>query len=162
MTNYTFHDLQIDSTTTQLDRIEAKLDKLLERKKPKKTLLTEWIPPKGVSQKIWDEYLAHRKEKGQKVTERAYKMMIKKLMSWSEEGVNLDEVLLTSITNGYTGIFKPHTKATKQTNNASVEFIADNALNDWAARNGAPAAKNQIGYDYDRYRADLIKWERSR
>ncbi len=52
-----FSNLQLEPTTTQLDRIEAKLDKLLERKKPKKTLLVDWIPPRGVTPKIWDEDL---------------------------------------------------------------------------------------------------------
>jgi hypothetical protein len=92
---------------TQLDRIETKLDQLLARKKPKKSLLQDMPPPKGVSPETWDNFLAHRKDKGQKVTERAYKMMFKKLMAWGTEGIDLDEVLTTSIQNGYTGIFKP-------------------------------------------------------
>ena len=97
----------------QMNRIEAMLIQLLERKKPKKSLLTEWMPPEGVDPKVWDNYLKHRKDKGQKVTERAYKMMFKKLMAWGKEGIDLDEVLNSSIQNGYTGIFKPNGIAAK-------------------------------------------------
>jgi hypothetical protein len=80
--------------------------------KPKNDFIM--IPPEGVDPKVWDDYLKHRKEKGQKVTERAYNMMFKKLMEWGKDGVDLDEVLKSSIQNGYTGIFKPKTNGFEQ------------------------------------------------
>ena len=91
----------------QLDRIEAKLDQLLARKKPKKSLLNEWIPPSYVDQEIWDAFLKHRKEKKQALKEESYKWCLREMDKMHKAGHDVDEAITKSIANGYTGIFAP-------------------------------------------------------
>ena len=90
---------------TQLDRIEAKLDKLLERKKPKQSLLTEWIVPDYIDQDIWNQYLKMRKEKGNSMIESVYISQLKKFELWHKNKVDSNEVLRRSIENGWVGLF---------------------------------------------------------
>ena len=48
------------------------------------------------------------------------------------------------------------------TNESSLTHVPDTALADWAKRNGGPPPKQQMDYDYARYRADLEEWARRR
>jgi len=89
----------------QLDRIEAKLDKLLERKKPKQSLLTEWIVPPYINQDIWNQYVKMRKEKKNSITESIYIAALKKFDKWHKNGIDTNKVLLKSVENGWIGLF---------------------------------------------------------
>ena len=108
------------SEPTQLDRIEAQnaeilaiVEKLLERKKPKKSLLTEWILPAYVDEKIWAAFLKHRKEKGQSLQEESYKWCMREMDKIKKAGHDVNAAITKSIANGYTGIFAPRTDKTK-------------------------------------------------
>ena len=103
--DYELMQCQLD--VSQLDRIEAKLDKLLERKKPKQSLLTEWIPPTYVDQEIWDAFIKHRKEKKHALKEESYKWCMREMDKINKAGHDVNEALTKSIANGYTGIFAP-------------------------------------------------------
>ena len=118
--------------------------------------------PDFIKSEIWGDFVQHRKEKKSPLKPTTLKQVFKDLSKWKSEGDDPNEILITSIRNGWTGIFKPGAKKKKSTNGASVEYVPDDELNAWAARNKAPSAKNQIGYTYDKYRADLINWEQSR
>ena len=110
----------------QLNRIEAMLIQLLERKKPKQSLLNEWIPPVFVDSNIWDDFIAHRKEKGHAMKETTYKRMLKKMNQWHKDKMDVDGILLASIENGWIGLFEPRNLAKEsqqhvQTNSASYK-----------------------------------------
>jgi len=90
---------------TQLDRIEAKLDKLLERKKPKKSLLTEWIVPPYIDQEVWNQYLKLRKEKQNSMTESIYMQQLKRFDKWHKEKIDVNKIILKSVENGWIGFF---------------------------------------------------------
>lgn len=137
----------------------AMLKQLLERKKPKKALIQEWIEPQHVKPEVWQDFLQHRKEKRKAMTETAYKRLLRQFAAWHKSGHDLNKILLTSIANGWTGVFAVKVQSTKQTNGSSAEHVADNQLEEWARRKGAPPPKQQADYTYDRYRADLVAWE---
>ena len=113
---------------TQLDRIEAKLDVLLARKKPKKSLLTEWIVPAYIDEDIWKQYLQLRKEKRSAMQESTYKQQLKKFAEWHKQKVDVNAILLRSVENGWVGLFpdKPLSKDPATIESAThdgVDFI---------------------------------------
>ena len=97
---------------TQLDRIEAQnaeilaiVEKLLERKKPKKSLLTEWIVPPYIDQEVWNQYLKLRKEKQNSMTESIYMQQLKRFDKWHKEKIDVNKIILKSVENGWIGFF---------------------------------------------------------
>jgi hypothetical protein len=93
--------------------MKAMLITLTERKKPKKSLLNEWIPPAYVDDDIWNAFIQHRKEKQQALKETSYKWCLTELDKIHKAGHDVNAAITKSISNGYTGIFAP-TKPTKK------------------------------------------------
>jgi len=134
----------------------------LEKKRKEKTIKeknTRVDIPDFIDSETWSDYVQHRKEKKQALKPTTTKRIIKDLKTWHSDGVDVNQVLNTSIRNGWTGIFKPDSKKKKPTNGTKLNHVRDDDLADWAARVGAPAAKQQSGYTYDKYRIDLTEWE---
>ena len=50
---------------------------------------------------------------------------------------------------------KRSTDETMEKEQNQLQYVPDSELEDWARRNGGPAPKQQSGYDYAKYRADL-------
>ena len=117
--------------------------------------------PDFVDQETWTDFVQHRKEKRQALKPTTTKRIIKDLTKWHNEGEDVNQILITSIRNGWTGIFKDKKKKTKSSNGSRVEFVPDSELEAWAIRNNAPRPKQQAGYSYDKYRADLTAWEQT-
>jgi len=115
--------------------------------------------PDCINPETWADYVQHRKEKKQALKPTTTKHILKDLATWHSEGEDVNQILNTSIRNGWTGIFKPSDKRKKTTNGSKIAHVADNDLAAWAARVGAPVAKQQSGYTYEKYRTDLTAWE---
>ena len=141
---------------TQLDRIEAMLIKLTAPKKRKVAgSKVEYPAPECVDKSMWTDFLQHRKEKKSPMKATTYAVVCAKLINWNAEGVDVNRVLLTSIQNGWTGLFKPRKDKIVE----AIIHVADDKLQEWAERHpGAPMPKQQTGYDYNCYRKDLEKW----
>jgi len=72
------------------------------------------IPPKGVVDvpdfidgDVWDKWIRHRKEIKKKLTPTQSEGQIKKLTRWHESGYDVNEIITTSIENGWQGLFEP-------------------------------------------------------
>ncbi len=116
--------------------------------------------PDFIDAETWNDYLQMRIEKKQTAKPTTLKRLVKDMTTWHGEGIDVNAVLVTSIRAGWTGVFRPDKK--KNVRASKLDHIRDSDLADWAARVGAPAAKQQSGYDYKKYREDLVQWERSR
>lgn len=117
----------------------------------------------AVKKDTWDTWVAYRKEIKKALKPSTEQQQIKSLLAWRSEGHDCNEIIVTSIRNGWTGLFSPDgNKKKKPTNGSSVEFVANEELESWARRNGAPLPKQRADYTYDLYRDDLIRWEQAR
>ena len=104
-----------DLDQLQLDRIEAKLDKLLTRKKRKPSKgAVEYIPPDFVDTEAWEMYLQHRKEKGVAMKPTTFTLIVKKLIEWHESDQNVNDILRQSVEKGWTGLFEIKKQANQQ------------------------------------------------
>jgi len=129
-----------------------------ERKKRTVTKIKTPECPPGVSQHVWDDFLAHRADKKKPLTATSYARICKDFGEWThEKNVDLNAILLASIRNGWTGVFRPKEEHKSETAE-KLQYVRDDDLSTWAQRVGAPAPKAMGGYDYRMYRADLARW----
>jgi phage replication O-like protein O len=69
---------------------------------PKEIVLPDFISPF-----TWESFKEYRKKIKKPLTEKAIELTIKKLIAYHAKGHNVNEILETSIVNGWTGIFEP-------------------------------------------------------
>ena len=82
-----------------------------EPKEGKKGVLIE--VPSFISGEVWEQWVNHRNEIKKKLTPTQSQAQIKKLTAWNENGLDANEIILNSIGNGWTGLFKPKTNNAK-------------------------------------------------
>ncbi len=116
--------------------------------------------PDFINAQTWADFRQHRKEKKQPLKPTTMKRLFKKMEKWHADKIDVNELLDTSIRNGWTGVFPPKDK--RKANGTSITHLADHELEEWARRNNAPGPKHQVGYNFDRYRADLEQWQSSK
>ena len=133
-----------------------------KKTKAKKDFLDDLELPDFVNKETWAEFVQMRKEIKKKLTPTACKQIFRDMTKWHGDGINANDCLVNSIRGNWQGVFPPTKQKNEPTSKSSVDFVADNDLESWAKRNGAPGPKQQIGYDYNKYRADLTTWEKSR
>lgn len=75
------------------------------------TLFKQSLKHGVVSDENLNQWIQHRKEKRQSLTPTTVQQQAKDLNEWHDEGIDCNEIVLTSIRNGWTGLFKPE-KAT--------------------------------------------------
>lgn len=71
------------------------------------------LPPKGVSlpdfidPKLWQEYLAYKKERREKLSTKGIEMKFSEWAKWDAEGIDVNECLREAMRNEWQGVFKP-------------------------------------------------------
>ena len=65
--------------------------------------------PSFISGEVWESWIKHRTEIKKKLTATQSHEQIKKLTAWNDSGLDANEIILNSIGNGWTGLFKPKT-----------------------------------------------------
>ena len=96
------------------------------------------VIPDWIDQETWEYYLEVRKRRKAANTERAFKIIFKKLRKFREQGFDVNEILEESCINEWKGVFPP--KNTSRTNNTRIP-------DDWV--NKAP---NDGGYQEEQMR----------
>jgi len=86
---------------------------------------SDFPPPSGVTKEAWEGYLETRKNKKAKMTDRAYKLIVNKLMLFSSQGMNINEVLENSTMNNWTGVFPLKKHSSSQTQNMTARQKSD-------------------------------------
>lgn len=96
-------------------------------------IITPYSPPKGelvevpdfIDYEVWDDWIKHRREIKKALKPTTAKQQIKKLTKWHESGYDVNQIILNSISNGWTGLFEPKEKQ----NDKNAEYKRDIA--DW-------------------------------
>ena len=79
---------------------------------PKGILLPDFIDPI-----LWQEYLAYKKERREKLTQKGIEMKFSEWAKWANEGIDVNECLREAMRNEWQGVFKPKpTYGAKATN----------------------------------------------
>ena len=71
------------------------------------------LPPKGVSlpdfidPNLWQEYLAYKKERREKLSSKGIEMKFSEWAKWASEGIDVNECLREAMRNECQGVFKP-------------------------------------------------------
>ena len=71
------------------------------------------LPPKGVSlpdfidPNLWQEYLAYKKERREKLSSKGIEMKFSEWAKWDAEGIDVNECLREAMRNEWQGVFKP-------------------------------------------------------
>ena len=89
------------------------------------------LPPKGVSlpdfidPNLWQEYLAYKKERREKLTQKGIEMKFSEWAKWASEGIDVNECIREAMRNEWQGVFKP-----KPTYGAKVASSAQGVSDD--------------------------------
>ena len=71
------------------------------------------LPPKDVSlpdfidPNLWQEYLAYKKERREKLSSKGIEMKFSEWAKWDAEGIDVNECLREAMRNEWQGVFKP-------------------------------------------------------
>ena len=71
------------------------------------------LPPKGVSlpdfidPNLWQEYLAYKKERREKLSTKGIEMKFSEWAKWASEGIDVNECLREAMRNEWQGVFPP-------------------------------------------------------
>ena len=95
-------ELELD-TELEID-IEHKKEK---RKRTSSKALVVVDLPECINSNIWDTWIQYRKDRRLTVVKSTLNTQINKLEEWFNEGYDPNEIINTSISNGWQGLFKP-------------------------------------------------------
>jgi len=70
---------------------------------PKGILLPDFIDPN-----LWQEYLAYKKERREKLSSKGLQMKFSEWAKWRDEGIDVNECIREAIRNEWQGVFKPN------------------------------------------------------
>lgn len=71
------------------------------------------LPPKGVSlpdfidPNLWQEYLAYKKERREKLSSKGLQMKFSEWAKWASEGIDVNACIREAMANEWQGVFKP-------------------------------------------------------
>ncbi|MEM6327430.1 MAG: hypothetical protein AAF791_09965 [Bacteroidota bacterium] len=60
-----------------------------------------------MTREAWDEWVQYRRERRNALTPTAIRRQSTQLITWTEQGHDPNQILATSITNSWTGLFEP-------------------------------------------------------
>ena len=88
------------------------------------------LPPKGVSlpdfidPNLWQEYLAYKKERREKLSSKGLQMKFSEWAKWDAEGIDVNACIREAMANEWQGVFKPKpTYGAKAT--SSMQGVSD-------------------------------------
>lgn len=87
------------------------------------------LPPKGVSlpsfidPNLWQEYLAYKKERREKLSSKGIEMKFSEWAKWASEGIDVNACIREAMANEWQGVFKP--KPSYKTQNGLSLSIED-------------------------------------
>ena len=90
--------------TTIADALPTQSDGNAKRKD---NIIKDNIIPEFLDKELWNDFLEMRKKRKIPYTERAIKLLIKKLTEFHNNGLDANKSLESSIMSGWTGVFPP-------------------------------------------------------
>ena len=115
-------DNSCDRNTSENNRNGPVKERKGKERKGKTTTAEKIILPDWLSAKLWQSFIDHRKSLKAKMTLHAEKLNLNKLISFHEKGCDCEDVINTSIANGWKGFFEPKDKGNK-TDYSDIEYL---------------------------------------
>lgn len=90
------------------------------------------LPPEGVSlpdfidPNLWQEYLAYKKERREKLSSKGIEMKFSEWAKWDAEGIDVNECLREAMRNEWQGVFKPKPTYKAKATNGTQGVSDDN------------------------------------
>ena len=87
------------------------------------------LPPKDISlpdfidPNLWQEYLAYKKERREKLSSKGIEMKFSEWAKWASEGIDVNACIREAMANEWQGVFKPKPSYNKNGLNLSVEDV---------------------------------------
>jgi hypothetical protein len=69
--------------------------------------ISEFVLPEWINKELWDAFLEMRKKIKSVPTEKAKELLIEKLLTFKNQGYNINEIMKDSISKNYRGFFEP-------------------------------------------------------
>lgn len=69
--------------------------------------------PSFIDNNIWNDWVEYRNEIKKPLKPSIVKAQVKKFVQWHDEGYDVNEIINTTISNGWTGLFEPKGKVNK-------------------------------------------------
>ena len=87
------------------------------------------LPPNGISlpdfidPNLWQDYLAYKKERKEKLSDKGIEMKFSEWAKWASEGIDVNACIREAMANEWQGVFKPKPSYNKNGLNLSVEDV---------------------------------------
>lgn len=88
---------------------------------PKGVLLPDFIDPN-----LWQEYLAYKKERREKLSSKGIEMKFSEWAKWASEGIDVNECLREAMRNEWQGVFPPKPTYKAKATNGTQGVSDDN------------------------------------
>lgn len=83
---------------------------------PPKPSLPDFLDPN-----LWEQYLAYKKERKEKLSKQGIEMKFSEWAKWASEGIDVNACIREAMANEWQGVFKPKTQK-RQTEQQSVDY----------------------------------------
>lgn len=90
--------------------------------------------PDFMDRELWEEYLAYKSERREKLSSIGIKMKFAQWRKWHDEGIDVNECIRTAIANDWQGVFKP--KRQKKETEKDLDEMSDNEFYELYGRFG--------------------------
>ena len=109
---------EMDETNTEMDETNTEIYKDKFKPIPKtnsNTVNLTPLPPKPslpdfLDPALWEQYLAYKKERKEKLSKQGIEMKFSEWAKWSAEGIDVNACIREAMANEWQGVFKPKTQ----------------------------------------------------
>ena len=92
--------------------------------------------PDFIDRELWEEYLAYKSERGEKLSRIGLQMKFAQWRKWHDEGIDVNECIRTAIANDWQGVFKPKKQKKAKETEKDIDEMSDNEFYELYGRFG--------------------------
>lgn len=92
--------------------------------------------PDFIDRKLWEEYIAYKSERREKLSRIGLQMKFAQWQKWHDEGIDVNECIRTAIANDWQGVFKPKKQKKAKETEKDIDEMDDNEFYELYGRFG--------------------------
>ena len=92
--------------------------------------------PDFIDRELWEEYIAYKSERREKLSSIGIKMKFAQWRKWHDEGIDVNECIRTAIANDWQGVFKPKKQKKAKETEKDIDEMSDNEFYELYGRFG--------------------------
>ena len=92
--------------------------------------------PDFIDRELWEEYLAYKSERREKLSSIGLQMKFAQWRKWHDEGIDVNECIRTAIANDWQGVFKPKKQKKAKETEKDIDEMSDNEFYELYGRFG--------------------------